>query len=110
MKVKTTILLGLAITMLGCRSEKEATTEDSGAWWETEEGGEYSEGDEGDGDKPEESGDGGDKPEDGSGYSDCPEDFDPSATCEGSWEETICMYDGMIWWCDAGVWLNEEDK
>ena len=57
-----------------------------------------------------------DKPEDGEGengssdYTECGEDFDPNVPCQGDWTTTACTSDGLIWWCDNGVWLNEEDK
>ena len=25
-------------------------------------------------------------------------------------ETTMCYYDGLIWWCEDGVWLNEDDN
>ena len=43
-------------------------------------------------------------------YPDCASDFDPTETCEGDWKETICMYEGKIYWCDGGQWKNEDEK
>ena len=40
----------------------------------------------------------------------CPESFDPEGSCEGTWETTICLYDAVIWWCQDGEWISEEDK
>ena len=92
---------------MGCRDNKVST--DSANWWEEGENGTLSEEDKSDAESSEE-----DKPdvdkEDFGELEDCPEDFDPQASCEGSWETTICMYDGLIWWCENGVWLSEEDK
>ena len=104
MNTRKIILAGLALMTFGCRSDK--ATEDSSAWWETEEGTQDGNDDE---DKPDDSSGDDDKPNDIS-YDECGEDFDPTATCEGSWEETICTHDGVIWWCDNGIWLNEDDK
>lgn len=61
------------------------------------------------GDKPDDTGD---KPDDtGSmGYEECPTDFDSTQPCEGTWMETICLYEGLLWWCDNGAWVNEEEK
>ena len=98
------------LAILGCRGDKVQAEEDSGAWWETDVETQPAESADDQEDKPDDgSDDGGDKPEDFD-YSDCPEDFDPQEPCEGSWETTICMYDGLIWWCEDGVWLNEDDK
>ena len=57
-------------------------------------------------DKPEDTGE---KP-DSDEYQDCSSDFDPEQPCEGSWEETICLYEGLLWWCENGRWMNEDDK
>ena len=98
-----------------CREEKEeqpTEQEDTATWWEVEEVEDVEEESESDNtdleeeDKPEDSDD---KPEDIE-VDECPEGFDPTASCEGSWEETICMFEGLIWWCQDGVWLSEEDK
>ena len=40
----------------------------------------------------------------------CPEGFDPEVSCEGTWESTICLHGEVIWWCQDGEWLNEEEK
>ena len=107
--------MGLTILGFGCRGDKETESteqeateqEDSGSWWEVEEDSENDNNSStDDSGKPDDSGD---KPDSG-GYSECPEGFDPTASCEGSWEETLCTYDGLVWWCQDGVWLNEEDK
>ena len=50
------------------------------------------------------------KPDDESGYQDCGPNFDPTDSCTGDWTTTICMYNSLIWWCENGVWMNEEDK
>ena len=110
MKNKMIILIGLTIFGLGCRGDKaeEETTEqeDSANWWEVEEDSESGDNSSTDSAKPDDTGE---KPEDGS-YNECPDGFDPTQTCEGSWQETICTYDGLVWWCENGVWYNEEDK
>ena len=43
-------------------------------------------------------------------FGECASDFNPDSSCEGNWEETICTFEGLIFWCEDGVWLNEEDK
>ena len=66
--------------------------------------------DDDEGDKPEGE-DGDDKPEGENGdVKECDDDFDPDEPCEGDYTTTMCMYDGMYWWCEGGVWLNEDDK
>ena len=55
----------------------------------------------------------GDKPDDSEGYGDyidCEDDFDPTESCQGGWEETLCVFEEKLWWCEGGVWLNEDDK
>ena len=38
MRITITMLIGMSITILGCRSDKSLETqEDSAEWWETEE-------------------------------------------------------------------------
>ena len=32
------------------------------------------------------------------------------SACEGDWLETLCMVDGEYWWCEDGVWSNQDDK
>jgi len=61
-------------------------------------------------DKPEdELEDTGDKPENDD-YQECQEDFEPTQPCVGDWMETICISDGLIWWCEDGIWTNEDSK
>jgi hypothetical protein len=43
-------------------------------------------------------------------YPDCDDDFDATASCEGDWKETICMYEGKVYWCQDGAWVSEDDK
>lgn len=105
MSANKIVLAVLTIMTFGCRSEK--ATEDTAAWWETDGGSQ--EGTSEDEDKPDYTTGDEDKPDESS-YQDCGEDFDPTATCEGGWEDTLCMHDGLIWWCENGVWLNEDDK
>ena len=112
--------------IFGCRSAKVQLDEDTSIeepeWWESD----VEETDESDGSSSSDSEDDekeedtGDKPEDGefedekdSGLGDtqdCGDDFDPTASCEGDWTTTLCMHDGLYWWCEGGVWVNEEDK
>ena len=94
----------LFTVLLGCRDDKIAE-EDTQEWWESDNN---TTADEDSEEKEETSGDEEEKPV--GDYEDCPEDFDPQAPCEGSWETTICSYEGVIWWCQDGVWLNEDDK
>ena len=108
--MKTTILFGLLVTSLGCRSE--GVIQDTSSWWQEEveededEKSDDKDTEEEDKDTGEE---GTDTGSDGS-YDDCESDFDPDEPCEGTWVETICMYDDLIWWCQEGVWMNEDDK
>ena len=104
-------------------SNQESSEQD---WWQTEEGTEsektednseetkedYSEEDkedysEEDGDEDKEDGD---EDKEDSTYNDCPVDFDSTTECTGSWEDTICITDELIWWCQDGVWMNENEK
>gem|GEM_PF-7092651 len=48
--------------------------------------------------------------EEGSEYDECSSSFDPQSSCTGSWEETICRSEGIIWWCQDGLWMNETEK
>ena len=104
-------LVAITIFTVGCSGAK--ITEDTGQsdslnWYNADEGEDSSS--DSDSDTDTESSD--DKPED-TGFSmvdDCAEGFDPTASCEGTWEETICMYDGLIWWCQDGIWTNEDEK
>ena len=93
-------LLALTLIGLGCRSGKITTgepPEDTGSWWPAEsvedEDGAY---------------DWSDLDEDDEELEDCPADFDPDSPCDGDWTETICLYAGLIWWCEDGAWWNEE--
>ena len=59
----------------------------------------------------EEKPDEGDKPdEEDAEYKECDETFDPDEPCEGDYTTTMCLFDGLYWWCQDGVWLNEDDK
>jgi hypothetical protein len=100
----------------------EDTSIEEPEWWESD----VEETDESDGsissdsEEDEKEEDTGDKPEDGefedekdSGLGDtqdCGDGFDPTASCEGDWTTTLCMHDGLYWWCEDGEWINEEDK
>ena len=92
------ISLACSLTLLlGCRSDKDEAEpdEDTAAWWEI--------------DVEDSADDSGDKPDD-SEIEDCPDDFDSTEPCEGDWKTTMCMHDDLLWWCEDGVWLNEDDK
>ena len=52
----------------------------------------------------------GDEDKEDSDYEECASDIDVNASCEGSWEESICTMNNLIWWCQDGVWMNENDK
>ena len=106
----------LFVLFCACRSEKpqndSATLEPD--WWETENeaADEDSQSDdiekEDTAEKPEEW-----EEEKDSGVEDvedCAENFDPDVPCQGDWTTTLCLHEGQLWWCDNGVWLNEEDK
>ena len=43
-------------------------------------------------------------------YESCSSSFNPQTSCTGSWEETICLFENTIWWCQEGVWMSEDDK
>ena len=60
--------------------------------------------------KPDDDYDDTGKPEEDSEYPDCGSNFDPTESCTGDWTTTLCMHDSLIWWCDNGVWMNEEEK
>ena len=121
-------MLILSISFLfACRSGSakvqldEDTSVEEPEWWESdvEETDDSEESSSSDSDEEKEE-DTGDKPEDeefedekDSGLGDtedCGEDFDSSTPCEGDWATTLCMHDGLYWWCEDGVWINEEDK
>ena len=107
--------------LFACRSGSakvqldEDTSVEEPEWWDSE-----SDDSENSTESDEEKEDTGDKPEDeeyedekDSGFGDtedCGEDFDSTASCEGDWTTTLCMHDGLYWWCEGGVWINEEDK
>ena len=105
--------------LFACRSDSakvqldEDTSIEAPEWWENEvdESDESSSSDsEEDTDKPED-GEFEDEKDSGLGDTqDCGDDFDPTASCEGDWTNTLCMHDGLYWWCEGGVWINEEDK
>jgi hypothetical protein len=96
--------------------EEEQNTDSGKPDYEEDENDEDEKEDTGFEDKPEdedEDGEGEGEGEGGNGssdYTECGEDFDPNVPCQGDWTTTICTSDGLIWWCDNGVWLNEEDK
>ena len=98
----------MSVLIIGCGSEKEESSEDGSIvdqdWWD-----ELEEETQGSGDEDKEDKEDEDK-EDYGEYGDCGEDFDSTQPCEGSWEDTICQHDGLIWWCQDGVWMNEEEK
>ena len=94
----------LLMFLMGCRDNKIAQ-EDTQGWWESDS---ETKTDESSEEKDESFEEGEDKDLDD--VEACPEDFDSQASCEGNWETTMCYYDGVIWWCEDGVWLNEEDK
>jgi hypothetical protein len=107
------LLVGLMVAGLGCRSgkvEQADTAQDTGAdtaeWWEGDVDESEDTGKESDTGKNADTG----KPDDGGDPKDCGEDFDSEASCEGSWDVTICVHEGLIWWCEDGVWMNEDDK
>lgn len=50
------------------------------------------------------------KPEDSSEYQDCGPNFDPTDSCTGDWTTTLCIHESLIWWCQDGQWVSEEDK
>jgi len=40
----------------------------------------------------------------------CAAGVELGAACEGDWEVTLCTHDGKSWWCEDGVWHNEDSK
>ena len=116
MPTRHLMMLLIAPLYLGCPDQKEEDSvqqeDDSAAdsWRQEDVEEPAEEPDDGtdDDDKPDE---GDDKPDDeGDEYKECDEGFDPEESCEGDHTMTLCVYDGMFWWCDDGVWLNEDDK
>ena len=108
----------LSLLLLGCDPEKNAEGNEEGEieeqdWWddlEEEDGGDNTSDDSISEDK-EDYEDKEDKEDyEDISYEECSEDFDNSESCEGSWQETICLFDDLIWWCQDGVWINENDK
>ena len=94
----------ISLSFIGCGSEKGEGSEDGTIvdqeWWD-----ELEEETSGTSDESKDE----DK-EDYGEYGDCGADFDSTQPCEGSWEDTICLQDDLIWWCQDGVWMNEEEK
>ena len=99
----------LADTAVPAGVNPETDTNDPDDADEDEDSNEQDEDDEDD--KPDDWEDG-DKPDDDDnwGFSDCAEDFDPTLPCEGGPEQTVCIYEDTVWWCQDGVWMNENDK
>ena len=98
----------ISLFFTGCGSEKGESSEDGTIvdqeWWDELEEETSGSSDESKDDYTDE-----DK-EDYGEYGGCGEDFDSTQPCEGSWEDTICLHDDLIWWCQDGVWMNEEEK
>jgi len=107
------VVLGFIAFVFSCRTSKDSTSTEVPDWWETETvdtGETNNEGDDKDSgvydkDTSEEEKDSAseDVPE-------CGEDFNQDAPCVGDWTTTLCMHDGILWWCEHNVWLNQEDK
>lgn len=116
-KINMIFFIGFTVILGGCQPTKIAEQEsspdpepeqsqDSAAWWEA--GEEYEEQDDGNTED-----DTGDKPDDSEEYGefkDCEDGFDPTDSCQGGWEDSLCFFEGKLWWCESGVWLNEDDK
>ena len=108
----------ISLFFMGCGAEKEESTEEGTVedqdWWDEleEEGqssGEEDKEDYEDGDKEDYEDEDKEDYEDVE-YEECEADFDSSESCEGTWQDTICMYDDLIWWCQDGAWMNEDEK
>ena len=100
----------MSLLLVGCGSEKEENSADGTVeeqdWWDDLEEETTGSSDEDKEDYTDE-----DKEDfEDYEYGDCGADFDSTQPCEGSWEDTICMQDDLIWWCQDGVWMNEEEK
>lgn len=52
------------------------------------------------------------KKEDGKQGDECPGGVVPESgsACEGDWRSTLCVINGMVWWCEGGAWMNDDDK
>lgn len=88
-----------------CSAGKDAPSRpvtDTGGWWADENEDDEDDEDDGGGFGP------GDLDEDDAELEACDEDFDPGMPCDGDWFETICLHEGVIWWCEDGSWWNEE--
>ena len=132
MTVKQLSVLATILLAMGCRSGVKiedgslidtATPADPNSEADSDENDDDSDENEEDDDEQEEDGDEDDKPDDWEdedddkpdddgdwGFSDCAEDFDPALPCDGAPEQTICVYEDTIWWCQDGVWMNEDNK
>jgi hypothetical protein len=79
------VMICCSVTLLvGCTAHKNEgeAADDSATWWEEDVD-----------DTPDDTGN---KPDD------CPDDFDPVAPCEGDWATTLCIQEGLFWWCEGG--------
>ena len=76
-----------------------------GEWEELDDGGSGADGD----DKGDADGSDADDGKDEE-YQDCSDEVREGAACAGSWEETLCLdADGVMWWCEDGVWTADKD-
>ena len=107
------------LLLLACTEKENDTSNQESpeqALWQTEDGTTTGEGKEDYDDEEKEDYDDEEKEDyseeekEDSSFDDCPVDFDSTASCSGSWEETICVSDNQIWWCQDGVWMNESEK
>ena len=117
--ILTTVLS--LVFIFGCRSKDQESTENTEStspdWWESETSDTAADNNQENNEETtedEEWGDTAEKPDDtgvnSDDYPECGEDFDPDEPCEGDWSTTICVDNGLFWWCENGVWLNEDDK
>ena len=98
------------VVLLACRAEPpepdpEAGTDGSDGTAEWEELGDGTDGTKDDG------GTGGSKDTGKDGYPSCGNEVAEGVSCEGSWEDTLCVDDaGTFWWCEGGVWTADKDR
>ncbi len=98
----------ILLLLVGCRAEPVDSTpesssdgSDGSAEWEEL-------GDGTDGTKDD---DGGSSDTGKDGYRSCGDEVVEGATCEGSWEDTLCVDDaGTFWWCEGGVWTADKGR
>ena len=93
------IVTALAAACSAGKDTPDRPVTDTGGWWAEEN---ENDEDEGSGFGP------GDLDENDDELESCDEGFDSEMPCDGDWFETICLHEGVVWWCEDGAWWNEE--